>query len=94
MLEKSEQLRELKSRGNVLAHELEINKEYGKRMDELREEACKRGAEMSKKLGEKASELRNHQNKETELQKELRMLREERKITENDTLRNHTVQIK
>ena len=27
LLEKSEQLRELKSRGNILAHELEINKE-------------------------------------------------------------------
>ena len=49
---------------------------------------------MSKKLGEKASELQKHQSKERELQNELRTLREERKRTENETLRNHTVQIK
>ena len=33
------------------------------------------------------------QDKERELQNELRMLREERTRTENETLRNHTVQI-
>ena len=48
---------------------------------------------MRKELWEKASELRKHQNKETGLQNELRMLREERKRMENETLRNHTVQI-
>ena len=38
--------------------------------------------------------LLSYENKETELQNELRMLREERMRTENETLRNHTVQIK
>ena len=93
LLEKSEQLWNSECRGNVLAHELEINEEYGKRMDELRKEECKRGAEMSKELWQFASEFQKHQNKERELQNELRMLREERKRTENETLRNHTVQI-
>ena len=41
----------------------------------------------------KASELRKRQNKETELQNELRMVREERTRTENETLWNHTVKI-
>ena len=72
---------------------LETSKGYGKRMDEERKEACERGAEMRKTLWERASELQKHQNKERELQNELRMLREERKRTENETLRNHTVQI-
>ena len=55
-------------------------------MDERRKEACERGAEMSEELWEKASELQKHQNKERELQNELRMLSEERKRTENETL--------
>ena len=59
----------------------------------MREEACERGAEMCKELWGKASELQKHQNKERELQNKLRMLREERKRTENETLRNYTVQI-
>ena len=49
---------------------------------------------MRKELEKKASELQKHQNKETELQNELRMVREERTTAENETLRNHTVQIK
>ena len=49
---------------------------------------------MIKELGERASELQKHQDNESELQNELRMLREERKRTENETLRNQTVQIK
>ena len=47
LLEKSEQLWNSDCRGNVLARELEISKEYGKRTDELRKEACERGVEMS-----------------------------------------------
>ena len=47
LLEKSEQLWNSECRGNVLAHELEINEEYGKRMDKLRKDACERGVEMS-----------------------------------------------
>ena len=64
-------------------------------MDEMREEACKRGAEMRKEFGEKASELQKHQNKERELPNMLRMLSEERERDrmENETLRNYTVQI-
>ena len=69
---------------------VEMSKKYSKRMDEMKEEACKRGAEMRKELWEKASELQKHQSKERELQNELRMLREERKTTENEMLRNHT----
>uniref|UniRef100_A0A8C4NG29 Uncharacterized protein n=1 Tax=Eptatretus burgeri TaxID=7764 RepID=A0A8C4NG29_EPTBU len=61
--------------------------------EEMRMEDCKTDVEMSKKLGEKTLELQKHQNKERELQNELEMLREERKRTENETLRNHTVQI-
>ena len=52
-----------------------MSKGYGKRMDDMREEVCKRGAEMSKELWENASELQKHQIKERELQNELRMLR-------------------
>ena len=54
-------------------------------MDERREEACERGAEMRKELREKAAELQKHQNKERELQNKLRMLSEERERTENET---------
>ena len=43
---------------------------------------------------EKTSEILKHETKERELQNELRMLREERTTAENETLRNHTVQIK
>ena len=49
---------------------------------------------MRKELEKKASELQEHQDKETELQNELRILREERARTENETSRNHTKQIK
>ena len=52
-----------------------------------------KGAEMRTELEKKASELQKHQDKETELQNELRMVREERTKTEKETLRNHTVQI-
>ena len=69
------------------------NEKNGERTNERREHACKRSEEAREELRKKISELRKHQDKETELQKELRMLREERKRTENETLRNHTVQI-
>ena len=62
-------------------------------LKEMRKKECERGAEMRKELEKKASELRKRQNKETELQNELRTVREERTRTENETLRNHTVQI-
>ena len=63
-------------------------------LQEMRRVDCKRGAEMREELNfKKASELQKHQNKERELQNELRMLSEERKRTENETLKNHTVQI-
>ena len=66
-------------------------------MDELRKKARKRDVEMSKRMNEmrneKDSELQKYQDKETGLQNELRMGREERTRTENETLRNHTVQI-
>ena len=48
---------------------------------------------MRKEWEKKASELQKHQNKETELQNELRMVREERTRMENETLKNHTAQI-
>ena len=48
---------------------------------------------MREELWKKASELQKHQNKERGLQNELRMVREERTRTENETLRKHTVQI-
>ena len=62
-------------------------------MDEMREESCKRHKEAREELWKKTSELQKHQSRERELQNELGMLREERKRTENETLRNHTVQI-
>ena len=60
-----------------------------KRRDEMGKEACK----LREELWNKTSELQKHQSRERELQNELRMLREERKRTENETSRNHTVQI-
>ena len=51
-------------------------KKYGKRMDEMRKKECERGVEMRTELEGKASELQKHQDKERELQNELRMLRE------------------
>ena len=69
-------------------HELEIHQ-----LKEMRKKECERGAEMREELEKKASELQKHQNKEKELQNELRMLREERTTAENETLRNHTKQI-
>ena len=76
---------------------LEGLERYGNKMDELRKEARKRGAEMSKRMNKmrnkKDSELQKYQDKETGLQNELRMLREEGQRTENETSRNHTVQI-
>ena len=68
-------------------------KEYSKKRDELRMKARLECAEMRKELEKKASELQKHQNKETELQNELRMLKEERTRAENGMLRSHTVQI-
>ena len=62
-------------------------------LKEMRKKECERGAEMRTELEGKASELQKRQDKETELQNELRMVREERTRTENETLRNHTVQI-
>ena len=83
-----------------LEREIEIGKEwqedlkrYGEEMNELWEEACKSGEEARREKWEKIAELREHQNKEKELQDELRMLREERTTAEKETLRNHTVQI-
>ena len=62
-------------------------------LKEMRKEECERGVEMRTELKKEASELQKHQNKETGLQNELRMLREERSRTDNETLRSHTVQI-
>ncbi len=75
-------------------------KKKNKKRDELRREAVERGDKMSKEacklrkeLEKKTYEFQKHQDKETELQNELRMVREERTTAENETLRNHTVQI-
>ena len=53
----------------------------------------RRHANWERKYGKKTSELQKHQNKERELQNELRVLKEEMKRTEGETSRNHTVQI-
>ena len=68
----------------------EMRKTYDKRIDEMGEEACK----LREELWKKTSEILKHETKERGLQNELKMLKEERKRTENKTLRNHTVQIK
>ena len=72
---------------------LEELEEYSKKRDESREEECKRGKEAREELWEKTFELQKHQSRERELQNELRMLSKERERTENETLRNYTVQI-
>ena len=48
-------------------------------------EEGKRGDEARKEKWEKISELREHRDKERELRNELRMFREERTKTENET---------
>ena len=45
-------------------------------------------------MEKKTLEIMEHEAKETKLQNELRMLRKERTTAENETLRNHTKQIK
>ena len=73
--------------------ENETSRNHTKQIKQLEAKARLECAEMRKEFEKKASELLKHQNKETGLQNELRMLREERTRMENETLRNHTVQI-
>ena len=69
-------------------------RDHTEQIKQLEAKARSECVEMRKELEKKASELQKHQDKETELQNELKMLREERTTAENETLRNHTVQIK
>ena len=70
LLEKSEQLWKSERRGNELALQLEISKEYGKTTDEMREEDCKRSAEIREVLWEEADRKQEEHELEIDQLKE------------------------
>ena len=72
---------------------IENKKSMNLKLNDKRKKNRLECVEMRKEFEKKASELQKHEDKERELQNELRMVREERTKTENETLRNHTVQI-
>ena len=80
-------------REEIARTENETLRDHTEQIKQLEAKAGSECAEMRKELEKKASELQKHQDKETGLQNELRMVREERTTAESETLRNHTVQI-
>ena len=54
---------------------------------------ARKGMKRERKNGKKSYEVLDLEAKERKLENELRTLKEERTTTENETLRNHTVQI-
>ena len=81
-----------------MEEEVKREQEYQEQLEEEAQleydEMRKKRDEENKEKWEKVHEILEHKVKERGLQNELRVLKEERKRTENETLGNHTVQIK